>query len=164
MIELKENMTIEEMIKLTNDKIVDFVSSFLKTNKEIVQEQFDHLDDYKKYQILTYVIYAYPAPNGYWNDEHKQVLTEFLENIFEKPVIHITKFYERLSEKFKGKYSQEELELICECEKNLAVELLKTNDVVETKSAAFVMRYDESSNPIAINPALHADFVKNLKK
>ena len=36
--------------------------------------------------------------------------------------------------------------------------------MVETKSVAFVVSYDKSGNPIAINPALHADFVKNLKK
>lgn len=157
-------MTIEKLIESTKDSVIDFISSFLKTNKKVIREQFDNLYDYTKYQIITYVLYAYPAPNGYWNPEHKKVLTEFLENIFEKPVVHISDFYKQLSEKFNGKYSPEELELICECEKNLAVNLLKTNDVVETKIAAFAMKYNENGDPSGINTAIQSDFMEIFKK
>lgn len=161
-------MTVENLIKLTNNDVVDFISSFLKTNKNVLREQYDNLNDYTKYQILLNIINDYRYAVLYLNKdqdtEHKKALTEFLENIFEKPVVHISDFYKQLSEEFNGKYSPEELELICECEKNLAVKLLKTNDVVETKATAFVMRYNENGEPIGINCAIQSDFMETLKK
>lgn len=48
--------------------------------------------------------------------------------------------------------------------KNLTVTLLKTNDIVETKMVAFVIRYDENGEPTGINPAIQSDFMENLKK
>lgn len=167
--ELKKDMSLENLIKLTNDGVIDFISVFLKTNKNVIREQYERLNDYTKYQIIQRVLnasylYANLSFAKHWDFEHRKELTEFFENIFEKPVVYISDFYKQLSEEFDGKYSPEELELICECEKNLAVKLLKTNDVVETKIAAFMVAYGNKGEPLGINPVIRSDFMENLKK
>lgn len=166
--ELEKDMSIENLIKITSDEVIDFISSFLKTNKSFIQKQYEGLDNYTKYQIITHILSTYryikPSMAKYWSSEHKEVFTEFLENIFEKPVVYISDFYKQLSEKFNGKYSPEELELIAECEKNLVIDLLKTNDVVETKIAAFGIRYDENGKSRGINTSIQSDFIEIFKE
>ena len=73
------------------------------------------------------------------------------------PIVYIEDFYKKLSDKLKGKYSPEELELIGEVEKNLTIELLRTNELVETKSIAYTVEYFPN---MTVKPVLHSDFNK----
>ena len=90
-------------------------------------------------------------------------LRSFLEDTFERPGVHISDFYKQLSEKFNGKYSPEELELICECEKQLVCSSLKDNDIVETKSCLYNKRYKDCK-PIAVSVSPHVDIVNVIKQ
>ena len=90
-------------------------------------------------------------------------LKMFLEDIFEHPMVHISDFYKQLSEKFNGKYSSEELEFICENEKQLICSLLKENDIVETKSNVYIKKYDKDCYPIVISVSPHVDISNIIK-
>ena len=162
-------MTVEKMIETTSESIINFISSFLKIDKNSIREQFENLYDSTKYEIITNILLyshpMFPIDQWYqWLPKNKIVLTRFLEDIFEKPMVHISDFYKQLSEKFNGKYSPEELELICECEKQLVCSLLEKNDIIETKSCLYDKRYDEDGDPIDVSISPHADIVDTIKR
>ena len=112
-----------------------------------VEKQLNELDEDTTREIIFRLINMVFDP---FNSHIFEKLKIFLEDIFEHPMVHISDFYKQLSEKFNGKYSPEELEFICENEKQLICSLLKENDIVETKSNVYVKRYDKDCNAIGI--------------
>ena len=112
-----------------------------------VEKQLNELDEDTTRELIFRLINVAFDP---FNSHIFEKLKIFLEDIFEHPMVHISDFYKQLSEKFNGKYSPEELEFICENEKQLICFLLKENDIVETKSNVYVKRYDKDCNAIGI--------------
>lgn len=155
---MKKQLLLDEEFLNTIVKDISFVMNDI--NPKNIEKQLDEFDEDTIREIFFKILKTTFDSENYPIDS----LRSFLEGKFKYQVVHISDFYKQLSEKFNGKYSPEELELICECEKNLAVNLLKTNDVVETKVAAFTIKYDKNCESIGINPALHSDFMEILKK
>ena len=112
-----------------------------------VEKQLNELDEDTTRELIFRLINVAFDP---FNSHIFEKLKIFLEDIFEHPMVHISDFYKQLSEKFNGKYSPEELEFICENEKQLICSLLKENDIVKTKSNVYVKRYDKDCNAIGI--------------
>ena len=128
--------------------IVNKIASIIgDIDKRSVEKQLNELDEDTTREIIFRLINMVFDP---YNKHNFNRLKIFLEDIFEHPMVHISDFYKQLSEKFNGKYSPEELEFICENEKQLVCSLLKENDIVETKSIVYVKRYDEDCNAIGI--------------
>ena len=126
-----------------------------------VEKQLNELDEDTTREIIFRLINVAFDP---FNSHIFEKLKIFLEDIFEHPMVHISDFYKQLSEKFNGKYSPEELEFICENEKQLICSLLKENDIVETKSNVYVKKYDNHHNPIGVSVSPHVDIVKIIKQ
>lgn len=124
-----------------------------------IEKQLKEFDDDKICEIDSRIMSTVFDSKKFSTDS----LRSFLEDTFERPIVHISDFYKLLSEKFNGKYSPEELELIFECEKQLICGLLKENDIVETKSNLYNKRYDKDCNPIAISVSPHVDIVNTIK-
>lgn len=123
-------------------------------DKRSVEIQLNELDENTTREIIFRLINITFDP---FNSHIFKKLKIFLEDIFEHPMVHISDFYKQLSEKFNGKYSPEELEFICENEKQLICSLLKENDIVETKSNVYVKKYDNHHNPIGVSVSPHTD-------
>lgn len=141
--------------------IVNKIASIIgDIDKRSIEKQLDELDEDTTREIIYRIINLVFDP---FNKHNFNRLKIFLEDIFEHPMVHISDFYKQLSEKFNGKYSPEELEFICENEKQLVCSLLKENDIVETKSNVYSKKYDKDCYPIGISVSPHTDIVMTLK-
>ena len=97
--------------------IVNKIASIIgDIDKRSVEKQLNELDEDTTREIIFRLINMVFDP---YNKHNFNRLKIFLEDIFEHPMVHISDFYKQLSEKFNGKYSPEELEFICENEKQL---------------------------------------------
>ena len=142
--------------------IVNKIESIIgDIDKRSVEKQLNELDEDTTREIIFRLINMVFDP---YNKHNFNRLKIFLEDIFEHPMVHISDFYKQLSEKFNGKYSPEELEFICENEKQLVCSLLKENDIVETKSIVYVKRYDKDCYPIGVSVSPHTDIMMALKQ
>ena len=141
------------------DDIVTYVASTMRVGKETIKMQLKNLDDNKIHELIHKILNTKSDPE---NHSIKSLIS-YLETIFEQPMVHITEFYKRLSEKFNGKYSPEELELIFDSEKQLVASLLLDNDFIETKSSCYVVKYDEDCIPFAVSVSPHVDIVDAIK-
>ena len=141
------------------DDIVTYVASTMRVGKETIKMQLKNLDDDKIHELIHKILNTKSDPE---NHSIKSLIS-YLETIFEQPMVHITEFYKRLSEKFNGKYSPEELELIFDSEKQLVASLLLDNDFIETKSSCYVVKYDEDCIPFAVSVSPHVDIVDAIK-
>ena len=127
--------------KLLNDEklstsIVNKIASIIgDIDKRSIEKKLNELGENTTREIIYRIINLVFDP---FNKHNFNKLKIFLEDIFEHPTIYISDFYKQLSKKFNGKYSPEELEFICENEKQLVCSLLKENDIVETKSNIYV--------------------------
>lgn len=146
---------------LLNTMVEKIASVMGDIDKRSVEKQLNELDEDTTREIISKIIDVVFNP---YNESGINSLRSFLEDIFEKPMVHISDFYKQLSEKFNGKYSPEELELICECEKQLVCSLLEKNDIIETKSCLYHKRYDKNCDPIGVSVAPHADIVDTIKR
>ena len=141
--------------------IVNKIASIIgDIDKRSIEKQLDELDEDTTREIIFRLINLVFDP---FNKHNFNRLKIFLEDIFEHPIVHISDFYKQLSEKFNGKYSPEELEFICENEKQLVCSLLKENDIVETKSNVYSKKYDKDCYPIGVSVSPHTDIVMTLK-
>ena len=142
--------------------IVNKIESIIgDIDKRSVEKQLNELDEDTTREIIFRLINMVFDP---YNKHNFNRLKIFLEDIFEHPMVHISDFYKQLSEKFNGKYSPEELEFICENEKQLVCSLLKENDIVETKSIVYANKYDKDSYPIGVSVSPHTDIMMALKQ
>ena len=141
------------------DDIVTYVASTMRVGKETIKMQLKNFDDDKIHELIHKILNIKSDPE---NHSIKSLIS-YLETIFEQPMVHITEFYKRLSEKFNGKYSPEELELIFDSEKQLVASLLLDNDFIETKSSCYVVKYDEDCIPFAVSVSPHVDIVDAIK-
>ena len=141
------------------DDIVTYVASTMRVGKETIKMQLKNLDDDKIHELIHKILNTKSDPE---NHSIKSLIS-YLETIFEQPMVHITEFYKRLSEKFNGKYSPEELELIFDSEKQLVASLLLDNDFIETKSSCYVVKYNEDCIPFAVSVSPHVDIVDAIK-
>lgn len=123
-------------------------------DKRSVEKQLNELDENTTREIIRKIINAAFDP---YDENNINSLKMFLEDVFKHPIVTIYDFYKQLSEKFNGKYSPEELEFICENEKQLICSLLKENDIVETKSNVYDKKYDNHHNPIGVSVSPHTD-------
>ncbi len=139
--------------------IVDYVAFTMRVDKETIRTQLSGLDNDKIHELIRNILNTASDPERY----SIKSLISYFETVFEQPMIHITEFYKRLSEKFNGKYSPEELELIFDSEKQLVASLLLDNDFIETKSNCYVVKYDEDCNPCAVSVSPHVDIVDAIK-
>ena len=152
--------------KLLNDEklstsIVNKIASIIgDIDKRSIEKQLDELDEDTTREIIFRLINLVFDP---FNKHNFNRLKIFLEDIFEHPTIYISDFYKQLSEKFNGKYSPEELEFICENEKQLICSLLKENDIVETKSNVYSKKYDKDCYPIGVSVTPHTDILLTFK-
>ena len=128
-------------------------------DKRSVEKQLNELDEDTTREIIFRLIMVFDP----YNKHGFNLLKTFLEDIFEHPTVYISDFYKQLSEKFNGKYSPEELEFICENEKQLVCSLLKENDIVETKSNVYAKKYDKDCYPIGVSVSPHTDIMMTLK-
>ena len=96
------------------DDIVTYVASTMRVDKETIKQQLKNLDDDKVHELIHNILNTKSDPEKY----SIKSLISYFETIFEQPTVHITEFCKRLSEKFDGKYSPEELELIFDSENN----------------------------------------------
>ena len=147
--------------KLLNTIVEKIVSVIGDIDKRSIEKQLNDLDEDTIREIICRILNVVFDP---FNSHIFNKLKIFLEDIFEHPTVYISDFYKQLSEKFNGKYSPEELEFICENEKQLICSLLKENDIVETKSNVYVKRYDKGCNPIGVSVSPHVDIVKIIKQ
>lgn len=139
--------------------IVTYVASTMRVGKETIKMQLENLDDDKVRELIRNILTATSNPEKY----STKSLISYLETVFDQPMVHITEFYKRLSEKFNGKYSPEELELIFDSEKQLVASLLLDNDFVETKSNCYIVKYDDDCIPCAVSVAPQVDIVDAIK-
>ena len=139
--------------------IVTYIASTMRVGKETIKMQLENLDDDKLRELISKILNTKDDPEKY----SIKSLISYFETIFEQPMVHITEFYKRLSEKFDGKYSPEELELIFDSEKQLVASLLLDNDFIETKSSCYVVKYDEDCIPFAVSVSPHVDIVDAIK-
>ena len=147
--------------KLLNTIVEKIVSVIGDIDKRSIEKQLNDLDEDTIREIICRILNVVFDPY----DKHSfNLLKTFLEDIFEHPTVYISDFYKQLSEKFNGKYSPEELEFICENEKQLICSLLKENDIVETKSNVYVKKYDNHHNPIGVSVSPHTDIVNIIKQ
>lgn len=146
--------------KLSTSIINKIASIIGDIDKRSIEKQLDELDEDTTREIIFRLINLVFDP---FNKHNFNRLKIFLEDIFEHPMVHISDFYKQLSEKFNGKYSPEELEFICENEKQLVCSLLKENDIVETKSNVYSKKYDKDCYPIGVSVSPHTDIVMTLK-
>lgn len=151
--------TLLENENLLNAFVKKIASIMEDIDPRSIEKQLKEFDEETICEIDTRIMSVVFDPEKFSTDS----LISFLEDKFERPGIHITDFYKQLSEKFNGKYSPEELELICECEKQLVYSLLKDNDIVETKSCLYNKRYKDC-NPIAVSVSPHVDIVNIIKQ
>ena len=141
--------------------IVNKIASIIgDIDKRSVEKQLNELDEDTTREIIFRLIMVFDP----YNKHGFNLLKTFLEDIFEHPTVYISDFYKQLSEKFNGKYSPEELEFICENEKQLVCSLLKENDIVETKSNVYAKKYDKDCYPIGVSVSPHKDIVMTLKQ
>ena len=141
--------------------IVNKIASIIgDIDKRSVEKQLNELDEDTTREIIFRLIMVFDP----YNKHGFNLLKTFLEDIFEHPTVYISDFYKQLSEKFNGKYSSEELEFICENEKQLVCSLLKENDIVETKSNVYAKKYDKDCYPIGVSVSPHKDIVMTLKQ
>ena len=146
--------------KLSTSIINKIASIIGDVDKRSIEKQLSELDEDTTREIIFRLINLVFDP---FNKHIFNRLKIFLEDIFEHPMVHISDFYKQLSEKFNGKYSPEELEFICENEKQLVCSLLKENDIVETKSNVYSKKYDKDCYPIGVSVSPHTDIVMTLK-
>lgn len=130
-------------------------------DKRSVEIQLNELDENTTREIIRRIINVAFDP---YDENNINSLKMFLEDVFKHPIVTISDFYKQLSEKFNGKYSPEELEFICEYEKQLICSLLKENDIIETKSNLYVKKYDEKCNPIGISVSPNVDIYNIIKQ
>ena len=141
--------------------IVNKIASIIgDIDKRSIEKKLNELDEDTTREIIFRLINLVFDP---FNKHNFNRLKIFLEDIFEHPTIHISDFYKQLSEKFNGKYSPEELEFICENEKQLVCSLLKENDIVETKSNVYSKKYDKDCYPIGVSVTPHTDILLTFK-
>lgn len=141
--------------------IVNKIASIIgDIDKRSIEKQLNELDEDTTREIIYRIINLVFDP---FNKHNFNRLKIFLEDIFEHPAIHISDFYKQLSEKFNGKYSPEELEFICENEKQLICSLLKENDIVETESNVYAKKYDKDCYPIGVSVTPHTDILLAFK-
>lgn len=141
--------------------IVNKIASIIgDIDKRSIEKQLNELDEDTTREIIFRLINVVFDP---FNKHNFNRLKIFLEDIFDHPMVHISDFYKQLSEKFNGKYSPEELEFICENEKQLVCSLLKENDIVETKSNVYSKKYDKDCYPIGVSVSPHTDIMMTLK-
>ena len=146
--------------KLLNTIVNKIASIIGDIDKRSVEKQLNELNEDTTREIICRILNVVFDPY----DKHSfNLLKTFLEDIFEHPTVYISDFYKQLSEKFNGKYSPEELEFICENEKQLICSLLKENDIVETKSNVYAKKYDKDCYPIGVSVSPHTDIVMTLK-
>lgn len=144
---------------LLNAMVERIASVMGDIDKRSVEKQLNNLDEDTTREIIRRIVnVAFDLENFSINS-----LRTFLENTFERSIVYISDFYKQLSEKFNGKYSPEELELICECEKQLVCSLLKENDIVETKSCCYNKRY-KNCGPVGVTVSPHTDIVDIIKQ
>ena len=149
------------MMKKLSTSIVNKIASIIgDIDKRSIEKQLDELDEDTTREIIFRLINLVFDP---FNKHNFNRLKIFLEDIFEHPMVHISDFYKQLSEKFNGKYSPEELEFICENEKQLICSLLKENDIVETKSNVYAKKYDKDRYTIGISVSPHTDILLTVK-
>ena len=146
--------------KLLNTIVEKIASIIGDIDKRSIEKQLNELDEDTTREIIFRLINMVFDP---FNSHIFEKLKIFLEDIFEHPTVHISDFYKQLSEKFNGKYSPEELEFICENEKQLICSLLKENDIVETKSNVYAKKYDKDCYPIGISVSPHTDILLTFK-
>lgn len=142
---MKNKLLEDEKLLNTIVKKIAFIIGDI--DERSVEKQLNELDEDTTREIIRRIINVVFDP---YNEHNINSLKIFLEDIFERPTVYISDFYKQLSEKFNGKYSPEELEFICENEKQLICSLLKENDIVKTKSNVYVKRYDKDCNAIGI--------------
>ena len=147
--------------KLLNTIVEKIASIIGDIDKRSIEKQLNELDEDTTREIIFRLINMVFDP---FNSHIFNKLKIFLEDIFEHPMVHISDFYKQLSEKFDGKYSPEELEFICENEKQLICSLLKENDIVETKSNVYIKKYNKDCNPIGVSVSPHVDIVNIIKQ
>ena len=154
---MKNKLLDEEILNALVKKIVYLMDGDIDPKN--VEKQLDEFDEFTTREIVYRILNISLNPKNF----STKSIRSFLEDIFEKPMVHISGFYKQLSDKFNGKYSPEELELICECEKQLVCSLLENNDIVETKSCLYYKRYKDG-DPIGVSVAPHADIVDTIKR
>ena len=147
--------------KLSTSIINKIASIIGDIDKRSIEKQLNELDEDTTREIIFRLINLVFDP---FNKHNFNKLKIFLEDIFERPMVYISDFYKQLSEKFNGKYSPEELEFICENEKQLICSLLKENDIVETENNVYVKKYDKDCNPIGVSVSPHVDIVNIIKQ
>lgn len=141
--------------------IVNKIASIIgDIDKRSIEKKLNKLDEDTTREIIYRIINLVFDP---FNKHNFNRLKIFLEDIFEHPTVYISDFYKQLSEKFNGKYSPEELEFICENEKQLICSLLKENDIVETKSNVYAKKYDKDCYLIGVSVSPHTDIMMTLK-
>lgn len=144
-----------------SNAIVKKIASVLEVGPESIEKQLDEFDEDTTREVIRSILNSILDPGLFSSD----VLRSYLEDTFERSsVVYIFDFYNQLSDKFNGKYTPEELELICEYEKQLVCSLLKDNDFVETKSNLYQKRYNKNCKPIAISVSPHADIADVIKE
>ena len=146
--------------KLLNTIVEKIASVIGDIDKRSIEKQLNELNEDTTREIIFRLINMVFDP---FNRHIFEKLKIFLEDIFEHPMVYISDFYKQLSEKFNGKYSPEELEFICENEKQLICSLLKENDIVETKSNVYIKKYDNHHNPIGVSVSPHTDILLTVK-
>ena len=145
----------------SSNVIVKRIASLIgNIDPENIKKQLNEFDEDTICEIIDRFLNTTFNPEKYSIDS----LKSFLEDKFEYSIIHISEFYKLLSEKFNGKYSSEELELIFDSEKQLICSLLKENDIIETKSILYDKRYDKNCIPIGVGVAPHADIIDVIKQ
>lgn len=154
---MKNKLLDDEKLLTAIVKKIVFVMGDI--DERSVENQLNELDEDTTCEIIRRIINI--AFNPY-SEHNTNSLKIFLEAIFH-PTVYISDFYKQLSKKLNGKYSPEELEFICENEKQLICSLLKENDVVETKSNIYVKKYDEDCYPIGVSVTPHTDILLTFK-
>ena len=155
---MKNKLLEDEKLTTAIVKKIAFIIGDI--DERSVEKQLNELDDDTTREIIRRIINVVFDP---YNEHNINSLKIFLEDIFEYPTVHISDFYKQLSEKFNGKYSPEELEFICENEKQLICSLLKENDIVETKSNVYSKKYDKDCYPIGVSVTPHTDILLTFK-
>lgn len=135
-------LTDEDLKNTIVKKIANLIEDI---DPRTVEKQLDEFDEDTTREII------YRISNYAVNHETIDSLRNFIGDKFSYEIIHAPEYYKLLSEKFNGKYSPEELELIANCQNELIHSLLKDNDIVETGTCLFNKKYDEDCYPNGVS-------------
>ena len=148
----------EKILNVISKKIASLIGNI---DPRSVEKQLKEFDEDTTNEIIYKLLYIEL-------ESHQSCdlfdLVNFLKDKFKRPVICISDYYKRLSEKLNGKYSPEELELICELEKQLVCSLLKENDIIETKNIVYVKQYAKNCNLLSVSAVPHTDITTIIEQ